>query len=87
MLDQVRAGEWALTRQSICFFDLKSPAGPVIKLYDLVTRQQRVIHQFPEHTMIHRGETALSVSPDGQWILYTQEDQNGSDLMLVENFR
>jgi Tol biopolymer transport system component len=29
----------------------------------------------------------LAVSPDGRWILYTQFDQAGSELMLVENFR
>jgi Tol biopolymer transport system component len=29
----------------------------------------------------------VSVSPDEQYILYTQEDQTGSDLMLVENFQ
>jgi hypothetical protein len=27
------------------------------------------------------------VSPDGRSIIYQQQDQAGSDLMLVENFR
>jgi hypothetical protein len=29
----------------------------------------------------------LAVSPDERWVLYTQEDQRSSDIMLVENFR
>jgi Tol biopolymer transport system component len=29
----------------------------------------------------------LAISPDRRWALYTQTDQSGSDLMLVENFR
>ena len=29
----------------------------------------------------------LDVSPDGRWILYSQLEQAGSELMLVENFR
>jgi Tol biopolymer transport system component/predicted Ser/Thr protein kinase len=32
-------------------------------------------------------DLGLAVSPDGRWILYTQFDQAGSELMLVENFR
>src|SRR2546426_129280 len=29
----------------------------------------------------------LDVDPDGRWILYTQVEYRGSELMLVENFR
>ena len=29
----------------------------------------------------------LALSPDGRWILYTQLDQAGAELRLVENFR
>ena len=29
----------------------------------------------------------LAISPDGRWILYTQLDQDGNDIMLVENFQ
>ena len=30
---------------------------------------------------------SLAVSPDGRWILYSQIERAGSELMLVENFR
>jgi hypothetical protein len=29
----------------------------------------------------------MTVSPDARWLLYTQIDQAGTDLVLVEGFR
>jgi hypothetical protein len=34
-----------------------------------------------------RAAYGFSVSPDGRWLLYSQYEQKGADLMLVENFR
>jgi hypothetical protein len=38
-------------------------------------------------TMEKPAAGGLTVSSDGRWMLYTQVEQFGSDLMLVENFR
>jgi len=32
------------------------------------------------------GVSGLSVSPDGEWIIYSQADQQTSRIMIVENF-
>jgi len=38
-------------------------------------------------TIEKRVRGGLAVSPDERLLLYTQRDHEGSDLMLVENFR
>jgi Tol biopolymer transport system component len=87
VIEQGQMSLWSLAQQGICFFDLTHPAGPTLKFYDFVTRQVRLLRQFSKETFMAANDTAISVSEDGRWILYTQMDQGGSDLMLVENFR
>jgi len=86
VLDESMESLWALTGGGICFFDVGSSAGPVLKFFSF-SRRPILFRQFPKKTMVDRDSTALSVSPDGRWILYTQLDLYGSDVMLVENFR
>jgi hypothetical protein len=87
VLDHGSQGLWALTEQGIYFGEINSSFGPVLKFYRFSTRQVETFKEFPKDTKIYSGSTAFSVSPDGQWIIYTQFDQASSDLMLIENYR
>jgi hypothetical protein len=77
---------WTLTGDGIWFFDLKNPAAPALKFHSFTAGKTTILRQFPKDTKVDTQSSALSVSPDGRWILYTQLDQSGSNLMLVENF-
>ena len=55
--------------------------GHSIEFLDFRTGKTRTIFSVDKPT----GD--LSVSPDGQSILYSQQDSRSSDLMLVEDFR
>jgi Tol biopolymer transport system component/tRNA A-37 threonylcarbamoyl transferase component Bud32 len=87
VLDRGGVAVWALTGQGICFFDLNGSTGIALKFYNFATGKVTLLRQFSKDTSVDTGATSLSVSPDGGWILYTQLDQSGSNLMLVENYR
>ncbi|MFN0170341.1 MAG: hypothetical protein ACKV22_28310, partial [Bryobacteraceae bacterium] len=53
-----------------------------IRFLDFRNRRTTIIATIQKPVDLH-----LSISPDQHWVLYTQFDQSGSDLMLVENYR
>ena len=87
VLDRGGQNGWALTGQGICFFDFSGSSGITLKFYNFVTDKVALLREFSKDSQIERASTALTVSPDGRWIHYTQLDQSSSDLMLVENYR
>ena len=87
VLDRGGRSVWALTSQGICFFDLSGSAGPAVNFYNFTTGKVTRLREFSKDTRIDTADDSLTISPDGRWILYTQLDQSGSNLMLVENFR
>jgi Tol biopolymer transport system component/predicted Ser/Thr protein kinase len=74
---------WCLWRQNIVYIIQEGKKGPSIEMFDLTTGETTDLASLGPHTQTSVG---LTVSPDGQWILYTQVDVE-SDIMLVENFR
>ena len=87
VLDKAGTSTFAVTRDGICFFDWKDALYPVVQFYNFSSRHSTMLYEFPPGTKLDTFSTAISVSSDGRWILYTQLDQSGSNLVLVENFR
>lgn len=87
VLQKAAQSLWTVARDGICFFDWKDPMTPVVQFYGFRERHTTVLHEFRRGSHIDTLSSAISVSPDERWILYTQIDQAGSNLMLVDNFR
>ena len=87
VLESVNGHAFGVVKEGIYFiFPKPDAAGRYsIQFFNFATKRIRSV------STISAIESAifanLSVSPDGRWILYSQTDQFGSDLMLVENFR
>ncbi len=77
------ATTFSLTDQGIYFIPRRGPTAPAsIQFLSFADGQIKTIVAIAKPVFI-----GLTVSPDGQSILYTQIDQESSDLMLVENVR
>ncbi|HYM12989.1 MAG TPA: protein kinase [Bryobacterales bacterium] len=88
VLEQVQAGFerlWAVVSDGIYFMHPGEPHHPVISFFDFATRQARPVATLEKDTI--GGPGGLAVSPDERTILYPQVDQQGSDILMVENFR
>ena len=82
MLDHRGLFSWAVLEEGICHLNRDAKPGPAIEFYSFATRELEQITVLPE-----KARGSIAVSPDGQWLLYDQEEYASSDIMLVENFR
>jgi Tol biopolymer transport system component len=74
----------AVTQKGVFYFNHK--AGPrAIEFFDFESRRVTKVAEVGKP--LQAWNSGLAVSPDGRWVLYSQIDQGGSDIMLVENFR
>jgi hypothetical protein len=78
-------GYWAVGKEGIYFVNTET--GPQPALQFLSFAGKRVLDVAALDRRPVPFEPGLAVSPDERMILYTQEDQRSSDIMLVENFR
>ena len=83
VLPSVVSRAFSVVKDGIYFIPLPGDHGrSSIQFLSFVTGKVKTVAQIPEPPT-----EGLSVSPDGRSLLFSQLDELGSDLMLVENFR
>jgi len=76
-----------VVEQGIYFLTAEKMDRPAIEFFNFTTGRLIEVATLAKPFRLATNPEGLSVSPDGRWILYTQEDQRDTDLMRVENFR
>ena len=78
-------GAWAVVEDGIYYLDREEKSSPGLYWFSFATGEVTRLATLPGQPRPWGG--GLAVSPDRRWILYTQIAYQGSDILLVENFR
>src|SRR5215469_13644709 len=76
----IHQGLWTVVPGGIYFVPADAPQS--LRYFDFATKKIRRILEAPKNF-----GTGLSVSPGGRWILYSQADEDNTDIMLVDHFQ
>ena len=74
------SGLWTLSPGGIYFVPADAPRS--LRYFDFASKQIRPIFEVDKDF-----SSGLSVSPDGRWIVYSQDGDTNSDIMLVDHFQ
>ncbi len=82
VLDGVYPHRWSLTEDGIAYIN---EVTQEFELFDFASGK-RTHFSSPTGPLFPRGG-GVSLSPDGRWLIYPQNDAAGIDLVMLENFR
>lgn len=78
---------WTLAGDEIVLIDGSMTTQPAaIRAYNIAKRRMRLIFSL-NPGFFEKNDTRVSVSPDLRWVLYSQVDELGSNIMLAENMK
>lgn len=89
VLDQVAARNFMPTRDGIYFMHRNDQIHSVQFLNFATGQMQTLVSMTISDVVPYAADPSngLTVSPDGRWLAYVQQDHAGSDIMLVESFK
>lgn len=72
---------WALSPSGVYLLNPTGPGKPRIEFFDFKTRRRTLINSVDKPTY------GLALAPDGKSVLYSQNDSEDYEIMLLKNFR
>ena len=84
VLDSFKSEAAVVVNDGIYFINPEGKDGAAMEFFDFATRKERRVAGLGKVSII---PFSIAVSPDRRQFLYSQNDQTGADIMLVENFR
>jgi Tol biopolymer transport system component len=88
ILDHHQAGfwrHWAVVEQGIYFATTERPDQPLIEFFSFASGRVTPVAKLQKR--IDPWSPGLAVPPDGRWLIWSQVDHVGNDIMLMKNFR
>ena len=82
-LEHFRCKTGAVVQNGIYFADQTTSNAVGIFVYDLETRRIREVSKTEKPLSV--TDSGFALSPDRKFILYTQIDQSGSDIFLLDH--
>lgn len=76
---------WTVTSEGIYSVVPQSPARLAVKFFGFADGSVKSVVEMDSN--LRSGNSNLTISPDGKWLLLTLVAQRGSDLMMIDNFR
>ena len=79
--EQGQVNSWTLFEDGVLYVN-RVPDAAFLEFHNLATGQKSRVTKLGQP----KGGSGISISPDGRWLLYVQDDNESYDLMMVENF-
>ena len=84
VLDSFESEYACVVKDGIYYINSDAADQVALEFFDFATRREKRIAGLGKVSIL---PICVAVSPDRSQILYTQNDQTGADIMLVEGFR
>jgi hypothetical protein len=84
VLDSFKAELALVVNNGIYYLNTDPKVEVALEFFDFATHKERRVAGLGKVNIL---PFCLAMSPDHRQILYTQDDQTGADINMVENFR